>query len=69
MICPLSILPGAVSRFLLLLFLPAPDIRRIASAAEFDDLAVLQQLCQRPLDGDLADIRALGHNLALGDLA
>ena len=51
------------------LFFPAPDIRRVASAAELGDLAAFQQLCQCPLDGDLADIWAFGHDLALGDLA
>ena len=51
------------------LFCSAPDIRRIPSTAELDDLTGFQQLCQRALDGDLADIRALLHDLALGNLA
>ena len=48
---------------------PVPSVRSIPPAAELDDLAGFQQLCQRALDGDLTDIRAFGHNLALGDLA
>ena len=42
---------------------------RISSAAELGDLAFFQQLRQRALDGDLADIRAFGHDFTLGDLA
>ena len=51
------------------LFCPIPDIRRISSTAELDDLAGFQQLCQRALDGDLTDIRAFGHDFTFGDLA
>lgn len=49
--------------------LPVPSVRSIPPAAELDDLAGFQQLCQRALDGDLTDIRAFGHDLTLGDLA
>ena len=49
--------------------LPVPSVRSIPSAAELDDLAGFQQLCQCALDGDLTDIWAFGHDLALGDLA
>lgn len=51
------------------LFCPIPDIRRVPSTAELYDLTGFQQLCQRALDGDLTDIRAFGHDFALGDLA
>ena len=49
--------------------LPVPSVRSIPSAAELDDLAGFQQLCQCALDGDLTDIRAFGHDFTFGNLA
>ena len=49
--------------------LPVPSVRGIAAAADLDDLTALGEVIQRTLDGGLADIRALRHDLCLCDFA
>ena len=53
----------------ILINLPVPSIRSVAAAADLDDLTALGEVIQRTLDGGLADIRALRHDLCLCDFA
>ena len=43
-----------------------PNIGRISATADLDDLTAVTQVDQRPLNGNLADIGALFHNLCFG---
>ena len=56
-------------KVIILINLPVPSIRSVATATDLDDLSALDQIIQRTLDGSLAHIRTLRHDLCLCDLA
>lgn len=51
------------SPVIMLFFLPIPNICGVSAAAELDDFFILHKSSQRPLYGNLTDVRTFLHDL------
>ncbi len=51
------------SPVIMLFFLPIPNIRGVSADAELDDFFILHKSSQRPLYGNLTDVRTFLHDL------